>query len=93
MNYQNELKVTFWCGINNEGFVANHQSTLRVEISSPPSENGLIRVSVEHTREDIGDPITGYGIDTNFAFADLDESELECLISMLETCKHKLRQE
>ena len=91
MDYQNEMKVTFWCGINNEGFVAKHQSTLRAEISSPPSEHGLIRVSIEHAREDVCGPIAGYGTDAIFAFADLDESELECLIGMLETCKHKLR--
>ena len=93
MGYQDEMKVTFWCGTNREGFVATHQSTLYVGVSFPSDEYGLARIGIEHTREDICDPETGYGTDTAFAFADLDESELDCLIGMLETCKSKLRQE
>lgn len=92
MDYQDEMKVTFWCGTNREGLIATHQSTLQVEISSPPSEYGLARISIEHTREDICHPITGYGTETHFAFADLDESELDALIDMLETCKAKLKE-
>ena len=92
MDYQDELQVTFWCGTNRDGFIAIHQSKLSVGIASPPCEYGLVRISIEHTREDVCDPITGYGTDTAFSFADLDESELDCLIGMLETCKSKLKQ-
>ena len=93
MKYQDEMKVTFWCGTNREGFISTHQSTLCVEISSPPSEYGLTRISIEHVREDVCDHETAYGTDIAFAFADLDESELDMLIGMLQTCKSKLRQD
>lgn len=93
MKYKDEMKVTFWCGTNREGFIATHQSTLCVEIASPPSEYGLARISIEHTREDVCHQVTGYGTETHFAFADLDESELDTLIGMLETCKSKLKQD
>lgn len=90
MKYQDEMEVTFWCGTNREGFIATHQSTLYVGISSPPSEYGLTRIGIEHIREDVCDSETGYSTDTPFAFADLDESELDTPIGMLETCKSKL---
>lgn len=92
MKYKDEIEVMFWHGTNRDGVTTTHQSTLRVEIASPPSEYGLARISIEHTREDICDPISGYGTDTFVAFADLAEEELDDLISMLETCKSKLKE-
>lgn len=92
MKYKDEIKVMFWHSTNRDGVTATHQSTLRVEIASPPSEYGLARISIEHTREDVCHPVTGYGTETHFAFADLDEEELDVLIGMLETCKSKLKQ-
>lgn len=58
----------------------------------PPNEHGLARISIEHTREDVCHPITGYGTETHYAFADLAEEELDTLIGMLETCKSKLKE-
>ena len=92
MDYQDELEVMFWHGTNCDGVTATHQSSLRVEIVSPLSEHGLARISIEHTREDVCHPITGYDTETAFAFADLAEEELDALIGMLETCKSKLKQ-
>lgn len=92
MKYKDEMEVVFWHGTNRDGVAATHQSNLRVEIVSPPNEHGLARISIEHTREDVYHPITGYGTETHYAFADLDESELDALIGMLETCKAKLKE-
>ena len=92
MKYKDEIEVMFWNGTNRDGAVVTHQSTLRVEIASPPSEHGLARISIEHTREDVCHPITGYGTETAFAFADLAEEELDTLIGMLEACKSKLKE-
>ena len=41
---------------------------------------------------DVCHPITGYGTETHYAFADLAEEELDTLIGMLETCKSKLKE-
>lgn len=68
------------------------KSILRVEIASPPSEHGLARITIEHTRDGVCHPITGYGTETHYAFADLSEEELDTLIDMLETCKSKLKE-
>lgn len=92
MKYKDEMEVVFWHGTNRDGVAATNQSNLRVEIVSPPNEHGLARISIEHTREDVCHPITGYGVETHYAFADLDESELDALIGMLETCKAKLKE-
>lgn len=92
MKYKDKLEVMFWHGTNRDGVTATHQSTLRVEIVSPSSEHGLARISIEHTREDVCHPVTGYGTETNYAFADLAEEELDTLIGMLETCKSKLKE-
>lgn len=92
MKYKDEMEVMLWYGTNRDGVTATHQSSLRVEIASPPSEHGLARISIEHTREDVCHPITGYGTETAFAFADLAEEELDTLIGMLETCKSKLKE-
>jgi hypothetical protein len=92
MKYKDEIEVMFWHGINRNGATATHQSILRVEIAFPPSEHGLVRISIEHTREDVCHPITGYGTETHYAFADLSEEELDTLIDMLETCKSKLKE-
>lgn len=92
MKYKDEMEVMFWHGINRYGVAATHQSNLRVEIVSPPNEHGLARISIEHTREDVCHPITGYGTETHYAFADLAEEELDALIGMLETCKAKLKE-
>lgn len=89
MKYSSEMHLTFWKGENKYSGRAKHNSVLGVESDS---ETGLITVSMEHTREDICDPETGYGTDTSYAFAELDYQELECLIGMLETCKSKLKE-
>ena len=52
MKYKDEMEVMFWHGTNRDGVTATHQSSLRVEIVSPPTEHGLARISIEHTRED-----------------------------------------
>lgn len=90
MKYSSEMHVTFWKGENKYSGRAKHNSVLRVE-----SDYGsdLITISMEHEREDVCDPETGYGTDMNYAFAELDYQELETLICMLETCKSKLKQE
>lgn len=90
MKYSSEMHVTFWKGENKYTDEAKHNSVLRVESDS---ESELITVSIEHVREDVCDPEIGYGTDTNYAFAELCESELDTLIAMLETCKAKLKQE
>lgn len=90
MKYKDEIEVMFWYGINRDGVEATHQSTLRVANIS--KEHSLVHIEIEHTREDICDPITGYGTDTFTAFAELGESELDALIGMLETCKSKLKE-
>jgi hypothetical protein len=92
MKYKDEIEVMFWHGINRDGATATHQSILRVEIAFPPSEHGLARIGIEHTRDDVCHPITGYGTETHYAFADLSEEELDTLIDMLETCKSKLKE-
>lgn len=92
MKYKDEIEVLFWHGMNRDGVKATHKSILRVEIASPPSEHGLARISIKHTREDVWHPITGYVTETRFAFADLAEEELDALIGMLETCKAKLKE-
>lgn len=92
MKYKDEMEVVFWHGTNRDGVAATRQSNLRVEIVSPPNEHGLARISIEHTHEDVYHPITGYGTETHYAFADLAEEELDTLIGMLETCKSKLKE-
>jgi hypothetical protein len=89
MKYSSEIHVTFWNGENKYSDRAKHNSVLRVESDS---DSGSITVGIEHEREDVCDPDTGYGTDTNYAFAELCESELDTLIAMLEICKSKLKQ-
>lgn len=90
MKYKDEMEVLFWHGTNREGVAATHKSTLR--IANISREHELVHIEIEHVREDICDPITGYGVDTFIAFAELGESELDTLIGMLETCKSKLKE-
>ncbi len=91
MKYKDELKVCFY---NKVGRVDEYNGTghskavVRVETIN----NGCARLKIKQRKEGIGHIARGWVIGENEAFADLDESELDTLIGMLETCKSKLKE-
>lgn len=89
MKHKDEMTVCFYHGSTQSGEKGRSESVISTEIL----DGALVRVSIEHMRDDICDPIGGFGTDLFTAFADMDESELDTLIGMLETCKSKLKQD
>nr|DAY16933.1 MAG TPA: hypothetical protein [Caudoviricetes sp.] len=83
------MRVIFYDGTNRYGKDAKHDSEICVEINTA---KGLVRLNLEQGREDICDPIAGYGSDEAYAFVDLNCSELDRLIGMLEVCKSQLQE-
>lgn len=79
---QNLKKVTinsvFPCGTDKYGGQVQSSSELMVALS-----DHRIILTIEQTRHDICDPITGYGRDTNTSFIELDVDNTEKLISIL----------
>lgn len=72
------LRVVFPCGTDKYGEQAESSSELTVALSGQ-----RVILSIEQTRHDICDPITGYGTDTNTSFIELDVDDTEKLISIL----------
>ena len=83
------MRVIFHNGTNRYGKDAKHDVEICVEIDAA---KGLVRLNLEQEREDICDPIAGYGSDMDYAFADLNCSDLDRLIGMLEVCKSNLKE-
>lgn len=81
-NNQNLKKVTinsvFPCGTDKYGEQAQSSSELMVALSDQ-----RVILTIEQTRHDICDPITGYGTDTNTSFIELDFDNTKKLISIL----------
>jgi len=72
------INAVFPCGTDKYGEQAQSSSELMVALS-----DHRIILTIEQTRHDICDPITGYGTDTNTSFIELDVDNTEKLISIL----------
>ena len=72
------LSAVFPCGTDKYGEQAQSSSELTVALSGQ-----RVILTIEQTRHDICDPITGYGTDTNTSFIELDVDDTEKLISIL----------
>lgn len=77
-NNGKSLRVVFPCGTDKYGEQAESSSELTVALSGQ-----RVILTIEQTRHDICDPITGYGTDTNTSFIELDVDDTEKLISIL----------
>ena len=73
------LRAVFPCGTDKYGEQAESSSELTVALSGQ-----RVILTIEQTRHDICDPITGYGTDTNTSFIELDVDDTEKLISILD---------
>lgn len=72
------LRVVFPCGTDKYGEQAESSSELTVALSDQ-----RIVLTIEQTRHDVCDPITGFGTDTNTSFIELDLDNTVKLISIL----------
>lgn len=54
--------------------------------------NGRVQIKIEQGRERVVRAPSSWVIEKNQVILDIDESELDCLIDMLKTCKSKLKE-
>lgn len=92
MKYKDELKVRFYNEIEfPDEYTGTGRSKATIRVQTV--DNGCVaRIKIKQHKEGVGYIARGWVTGKNEAFADLDESELDDLIGMLETCKSKLKE-
>lgn len=54
--------------------------------------NGRVQIKIKQGKEQVVRAPSSWAIEKNQVLLNLDESELDCLIDMLKTCKSKLKE-